>query len=57
MERMFNGTQAININARLTWRIENISKKIEDAKSGETPALYSPPFFSDDAGNDNFVPL
>ena len=57
MERMFNGTQTISINARLTWRIENISKKIEDAQSGETPALYSPPFFSDDAGNYTYFSL
>ena len=51
MKRLFCETQAINTNAQLTWRIESVSEKIEAAKSGTKPAIYSPPFFSNDAGN------
>ena len=51
MKRLICETQAINTNAQLTWRIESVNEKIEVARSGTKPAIYSPPFFSSDAGN------
>ena len=50
IERRMSNVQVLNTNSRLTWCIENINQKIEDARSGVTPMLCSPPFFSSDAG-------
>ena len=50
MERLLQEAQA-NKKGRLTWCIENMSQKLKDAETGAVLALYSPPFFSDDAGN------
>lgn len=37
-------------NGILVWRISDIHRRIEEAESGRTPSLYSPPFYSSAAG-------
>lgn len=39
------GTQGV-----LLWRISDIGRRIQEAVSGRTPSLYSPPFFTSQAG-------
>ena len=39
-----------NTSGRLTWRIDNIQQRMEEARSGNAPAQYSTPFFTSDAG-------
>ena len=50
-----NGVQENNTSGRLTWRIDNISQRMEEARTGTIPALYSQPFFTTDAGEINIT--
>ena len=34
----------------LVWRISDLSRRIREAESGQTPSLYSPPFYTSQAG-------
>lgn len=38
------------IGGVLVWRISDISRRIQEAESGRTPSLYSPPFYTSPAG-------
>ena len=51
MERQFQDAGVQNTSSRLTWRIDNVSQRMEEARTGTIPALYSQPFFTDDAGD------
>ena len=37
-------------NGVLIWKISDFTRRQEDAKSGKTPSLYSPPFYTSPAG-------
>ena len=50
MERMLQDVQGNNTTGQLNWRIDNISQRMEEARTGTIPALYSQPFFTTDAG-------
>ena len=39
-----------NTSGCLMWLIDNIEQRMEEARSGNAPALYSSPFFTSDAG-------
>ena len=52
MERLLQDVQANNTSGRLNWRIDNISQRMEEARTGAIPALYSQPFFTTDAGRE-----
>ena len=51
IERQLQDAGVQNTSGRLTWRIDNVSQRMEEARTGTIPALYSQPFFTDDAGN------
>ena len=53
MERLLQDVQGNNTSGRLNWRIDNISQRMEEARTGTIPALYSQPFFTTDAGKEN----
>ena len=52
MDRLLQDMQGNNTSGRLNWRIDNISQRMEEARIGTIPALYSQPFFTKDAGQE-----
>ena len=55
MERLLQDAQRINTSGQLNWRIDNISQRMEEARNGTIPALYSQPFFTNDGGEENIT--
>ena len=45
-----NELQAKVVTGRFVWRINNFEKLFQQAMSGEVPAIYSSPFYSDIPG-------
>ena len=52
MERLLQDVQGNNTSGRLNWRIDNTTQRMEEARTGTIPALYSQPFFTTDAGKE-----